>query len=135
MTKRKPHVFAFVSGKQINFFFLYFFRNFNSHQIKPSESEITVGWDVKEPTRRMQNADGVYLAWPALRICVKMLDNSSRFLFPRTCVPKRALQNFNARLSFEIFNNSMHLFSYGACPTTSRTKSRTNRVCLVWICG
>lgn len=76
----------------------------------------------------------IYLPWPALRICVKMLDNSSRFRLPRMCVPKRALQNFNARLSLEIFNNSMHRFSYGACPTTSRTKSRTNFVCFVWIC-
>lgn len=82
-----------------------------------------------------QNDRSAYLAaWPALRICVKMLDNSSRFRLPRMCVPKRALQNFNARLSLEIFNNSMHRFSYGACPTTSRIKSRTKRVCLVWIC-
>lgn len=81
----------------------------------------------------LDTACSIYLAWPALRICVRMLASSSRFRFPRMCVPKRALQNFSARLSLEIFNNSMHRFSYGACPTTSRTKSRTNFVCLVWI--
>lgn len=69
-------------------------------------------------------------AW-ALRICVKMLDSSSRFLLARICVPKRRFKNFSALLSFETFNNSIALFSYGACPQTSRIRSRTNLECFV----
>ena len=43
------------------------------------------------------------------------------------------LQNFRARLSFEILSNSRARFSYGAKPHTSRTMSRTNLACFVWV--
>jgi len=44
------------------------------------------------------------------------------------------LQNLRARLSLEILSNSNTLFSYGAKPQTSRTKSRANFVCFVKAC-
>lgn len=82
----------------------------------------------------MERPAYLWAAWAAaLRIWAKMLPNSSRFRFARMCVPKRRFRNFRARLSLDTFNNSMVRLSYGACPTTSRTKSRMNFVCLVWI--
>lgn len=76
----------------------------------------------------------IYLAVEAvcaLRCCTITCDNSSRFLLPRKWVPKRFLRNFNARLSFEIRNNSIARRSYGAKPTISRTTPRMNLLCLV----
>lgn len=45
--------------------------------------------------------------------------------------PTLRFKNLSARLSLDTFSNSMALFSYGACPTTSRIKSRMNLPCLV----
>ena len=72
----------------------------------------------------------------ALRIACNCTCNciSSRFFFPRTCPPRRFLQNFNARLSLDIRNNSRARFSYGANPHTSRIISRTNLACFVADC-
>ena len=74
--------------------------------------------------------DIVYLAPPALRWATKTWDSSSRFFLPRRWVPRRFFKNFNARLSLETRNNSMHLRSYGAKPAISRTMLRMN---LLWV--